>query len=328
MISFPSSPRRRETSGLEVLLVVLLIVAVVAAVLVTLHLIRQSGAAQRVTTRRLDRYEVREPIGRGGMASIYKATDTLRRGAPAVALKVMDDNHLSDLDLVHKFLREGEILMQLGQADPEAPLVRVFHFGRAGNDGRRPFIAMEYIEGEELLRHLRRAGRLSLPDAARIVAGVARALVPAHAAGVYHRDLTPDNVILTSSPRGGHFLRLIDFGVARHEYTSHGTLDGSIAGKPPYMSPEQCQGQPVDGRSDIYALGIMLFTLITGAPPFVSKNPLEVMRMHKEDEVRYPSGFPGSARLILEKALAKDRAKRQGTVVDLLADLTLLARLG
>ncbi len=302
------------------MLIGILAVAVGAAALVAVHIVRGQGP-RRVTTRRVDRYEVRELIGRGGMATIYKGIDTTRRGAPPVAIKIMDDAHLADPDLVRKFLREGEILRQLERDDPEAPLVHVFHFGRAGGDSGRPFIAMEHVDGEDVLRHLRRRGRLPLSEAARVIAGVARALAPAHAAGVYHRDLTPDNVILTDTPRGGYRLRLIDFGVARHEYTSHGTLDGSIAGKPPYMSPEQCQGLPVDGRSDIYALGIMFFTLLTGEPPFVSKNPLEVMRMHKDEVVRFPPAFEEPVRALLGRLLAKDPAQRPASVHFLLADL-------
>ena len=323
-----ASPASATTPNqtVTVLLALTLAVAVGVIAAIAFSLARQPRK-QRVTTRRIDRYEVHELIGRGGMATVYKATDTVRRNAPPVALKVMEASHLSDPDLVHKFLREGEILQQLNRTDPDAPLVQIFHYGRAGNDGGRPFIAMEFIEGEDLLRYLRRHGKLSLRSAARVVAGVARALVPAHAAGVYHRDLTPDNVILTRSPRGGYPLRLIDFGVARHEYTSHGTLDGSIAGKPPYMSPEQCQGVPVDGRSDVYALGIMLFTLLIGTPPFVSKNPLEVMRMHKEDEVAFPADLPAAAKPVLERALAKDRDRRHGSIGEFLTDVQVLERM-
>jgi tRNA A-37 threonylcarbamoyl transferase component Bud32 len=309
------------------LLLGLLAIAVAAVVFVAVHVVRRQGrTGERVPTRRIDRYEVREVVGRGGMATIYRATDTLRGAKMPVALKVMDEAHLRDPDLVHKFLREGEILQQLNEADPEAPLVRVYHFGTAANDGGRPFIAMEYLEGQDLLRHLKSVGRLRLEEAAGVMAGVSRALVPAHAAGVYHRDLTPDNVILTRGLRGGYALRLIDFGVARHEYTAHGTLDGSIAGKPPYMSPEQCQGKPVDGRSDIYALGIMLYTLVTGAPPFVSPNPLEVMRLHKEAEVPFPADFPEAARPVVEKALAKDRNARHRDIRAFLHDVDGLRR--
>lgn len=309
------------------LLLGLLAIAVAAVVFVAVHVVRRQGmAVERVATRRIDRYEVRDVIGRGGMATIYRARDTLGEVRTPVALKVMDEAHLRDPDLVHKFLREGEILQELHDADPEAPLVRVYHFGNAANDGGRPFIAMEYLEGQDLLRHLKAAGRLRLAEAARIVAGVSRALVPAHAAGVYHRDLTPDNVILTRTMRGGYGLRLIDFGVARHEYTAHGTLDGSIAGKPPYMSPEQCQGKAVDGRSDIYALGIMLYTLLNGVPPFVSPNPLEVMRLHKEAEVPFPDDFPGAARPVVEKALAKDRNARHRDIQTFLHEVEGLCR--
>jgi serine/threonine-protein kinase len=261
------------------------------------------------------------------MATVYKARDMTDKNRPAVALKVLDEAHLGDPDLVNKFLREGMILQQLAAADPDAPLVHVHHHGRAGGDSGRPFIAMELLDGEDLLRHLRRLGRLQARAAVHFVSGVARALIPAHAAGIYHRDLTPDNVILVATPKGGYRLRLIDFGVARHEYTSHGTLDGSIAGKPPYMSPEQCRGLPVDGRSDIYSLGILLFALAVGAPPFVDNNPLEVMRRHQEDPVRYPDNFPSSLRLILDRALAKDRDHRYQTVAEMFNALKQLEKI-
>ncbi|GEM_PF-1147702 len=320
------SRRSGATSSLVTwALVGILGVAVVAVAVVVVHLARQP---ERITTRRIDRYEVQEVLGRGGMATVYRARDTLDRGAEPVALKVLDEAHLRDPDLVHKFLREGQVLQEMARRDPAAPLVEVRHYGRAGGDSGVPFIAMELVEGEDLLKLLRRRHRLPLREAAHLVAGVARALQPAHAMGVYHRDLTPDNVILTERAKGGFKLRLIDFGVARHEYTSHGTLDGSIAGKPPFMSPEQCQGQPVDGRSDIYSLGIMLYTLLVGEPPFVSRNPLEVMRMHKETAVRFPAEVPDAAVLVLERALAKDREKRQRDITVLLEELRTLERLG
>jgi len=309
-------------------LVGILGVAVVAVAVVLIHLVRQPARPERVTTRRIDRYEVREVLGRGGMATVYRARDALDPAAGEVALKVLDEAHLHDPDLVHKFLREGQVLQEMARRDPKAPLVEVRHYGRAGGDSGVPFIAMELVEGEDLLRLLRRRHRLPLREAAHLVAGVARALQPAHAMGVYHRDLTPDNVILTERAKGGFKLRLIDFGVARHEYTSHGTLDGSIAGKPPFMSPEQCQGQAVDGRSDIYSLGIMLYTLLAGEPPFVSRNPLEVMRMHKEAAVPFPPEIPEAAVLVLDRALAKDRDKRQQDITVFYDELCTLERMG
>jgi len=308
------------------ILVGLLAVAVAVAIFVALHLVR-SRSRRPVTTQRIDRYEIVEPIGRGGMATVYRAVDAMQGRRVAVALKVLDEGHLADTDLVRKFLREGEILRTINERDPEAPVVQVYHHGRAGGDGGRPFIAMELLEGEDLLQHLRRRGRLEPREAVNTVAGVARALQPAHAIGVYHRDLTPDNVILVGEPRGGYYLRLIDFGVARHEYTSHGTLDGSIAGKPPYMSPEQCQGIPVDGRSDIYALGVMLYSLTNGAPPFTHKNPLEVMRMHKEENVQFSQAFPEPMVAVLQRALAKDPANRHPDIRTFKSELDRLLQL-
>jgi serine/threonine-protein kinase len=310
----------RGPDSVTVTLLVILGVVVAATIGVALYLVRRHPS-QTVTTRRIDRYEVRTVLGRGGMATVYSAVDTLDRSRETVALKVMDEGLLRDEDLVRKFLREGEILTMLNRADPEAPLVRVYHYGRANNDHGTPFIAMELLQGQSLLAYLKGKGRLGAGEATQILLGVVRALQPAHAAGVYHRDLSPDNVILTDSARGGHRLRLIDFGVARHEYTSHGTLDGSIAGKPPYMSPEQCQAIPVDGRSDIYALGILLYTLVSGAPPFTSRNPLEVMAQHKDAQVQYSPDFPEAARRVVARALEKNRDKRHRNLKEFQDDL-------
>jgi hypothetical protein len=317
---------RGSSSGvLTVALVGILGIAVVALAFVAVHAVRRSSG-QAITTKRLDRYEMREIIGRGGMATVYRATDVTAPSSVAIALKVLDEAHFQDYDLVHKFLREGEVLQNLNRADPEAPLVEVYHYGRAGGDSGRPFIAMELLDGVDLLQYLSQRRRLPVRDAIRVALGVARALIPAHSAGVYHRDLTPDNVILVQQPKGGHHLRLIDFGVARHEYTSHGTLDGSITGKPPYMSPEQCQGEKVDGRSDIYALGVMLFSLLNGSPPFTHTNPLEVMRMHNEDEVVYPDSIPQPIVRFLRKALAKNREARFPEIVTVHQELIELGR--
>lgn len=254
------------------------------------------------------RYEVREVIGRGGMATIFKAID--RESKSQVALKIMDVSLMNDPDLVHKFLREGEIIQTLNQRAPEAPIVRVVDFGRESKTLGRPYIAMELLNGPTLMDQIKKRGPMSAEDAVRLITQVLEALIAAHDQGVYHRDLSPDNIIILDE-RGRNIAKLIDFGVARHEYTSAGTLDGSIMGKPPYMSPEQCKGEKVDGRSDLYSLGIILYTLLTGSPPYVAKNPLEVMRMHETGPVpEPPPGIPDGLAHALRRMLAKSREQR------------------
>ncbi len=287
------------------LLITLLVVAIFAAAGFLVYLILKGRKGDIFHGH----YRLKGIIGRGGMATIYKARDI--KAGKTVVLKIMDPGLLSDPDLLKKFLREGEVLQKLNKQFPTAPIVKVYEYGREnGRTQGRPFIAMEYLKGHDLLVHLKQAGTLTTEDARSVILQVTRALKAAHAIGVYHRDLTPDNIILTH-PGQSSEIRLIDFGVARHEYTSAGTLDGSITGKPPYMSPEQCRGMKVDSRSDIYSLGVVFYTLLTGHPPFVSPNPLEVMKKHESEPVpALPESVPTGIAMVIYKMLEKDPGAR------------------
>lgn len=252
-------------------------------------------------------------LGRGGMASVYLAYDPkLKRH---VALKVMDSGLLSDADLVRKFLKEGEALQRIASRFPQAPVVRAYRYGRDYRTAERlPYLVLEYLNGFSLLQVLRQQKRLTLLQAFDVAEQVAQGLAAAHANQIWHRDVTPDNIIVTQTePR--FRVKVIDFGVAKHEYTNTRTLDGSITGKPPYMSPEQCRGEVLDGRTDIYALGIMLYTMLSGAPPFTDANPLMVMRMHEVEPVPPLVGdVPESVRTLIYQMLAKRREDRPTTM--------------
>lgn len=271
---------------------------------------------------RFDRYILYEVIGRGGMATIYKAKDTVEK--KTIALKIMDYNFLTDKDLMEKFIREGHGISMINESFPEAPVVRVLRFGRENNSSYgRPFIAMELLNGPTLLDLIRDKKNFDLRFIIKIIFQIAIALKAAHSKGIFHRDVTPDNVILTRNDQLNPECKLIDFGVARHEYTSAGTLDGSIAGKPPYMSPEQCKGEKVDARSDIYSLGIIFYTLLKGNPPFVSNNPLEVMFHHENTPIPpLPESVPENTRKIVEKMLKKDKKERYRDVEEFLEELS------
>ncbi len=252
-------------------------------------------------------------LGRGGMASVYLVYD--RRYRKKVALKVMDAGLLSDHDLVRKFLKEGEALKRIASRFPQAPVVRVYRYGRDHlTSERRPYLVLEYLKGFSLLHLLREQHRLPLPSALDVAEQVAQGLAAAHANHIWHRDVTPDNVmIIQTRPRIR--LKLIDFGVAKHEYTNTRTLDGSITGKPPYMSPEQCRGESLDGRTDIYSLGIMLYTMLNGSPPFTNSNPLMVMRMHEIEPLPPLSlEVPEEVSALLYQMLAKRREDRPATM--------------
>ena len=273
-----------------------------------------------------DRYDLLRQIGRGGMATVYFARD--RHLGQTVALKVMDAGLLGDADLVRKFIREGETLQRIAASFPDAPVVRALRYGREhGDEEGRPFVALEYLDGRSLLQVLRRRGRLPLPRAIAIARQVAEGLAAAHAHGVWHRDVSPDNVIVVGAETDAPTVRLIDFGVAKNEYTLVHTLDGSITGKPAYMSPEQCRGDALDGRSDLYALGALLYALLTGHPPFTHRNPLLVMRMHESNEVPpLPETVPPAVRDLVQRLLSKRREDRPSSALSVANELGHLER--
>jgi len=279
-----------------------------------------------------DRYRIGGLLGRGGVATIYRAVDATN--GRTVAIKILDPKWMSDPEMVQKFLAEATALEAIHRLDPQAPVVRLFHSGREGGrlDGC-PFLAMELLEGETLEQRLERLGAFLEFEAVGIGVQVAQALAVVHRAGVVHRDLTPDNLFLVAGEVriGGRVLRaaprvvLIDFGVARQEFLTRATIDGSIAGKPPYMSPEQCRGVRVDSRSDLYTLGILLYVLAAGRPPFESRNPFEVMRAHEQAPPPPLGGsFSSEYRRLVDALLRKDPASRPSSAENVVLDLEVL----
>jgi len=248
------------------------------------------------------------------MATIYSATDI--KYNRKVALKIMHENLLDDEDLITKFLYEGDILEQLNRKYPDAPIVKVYRHSRESNDIHgRPFITLEYVEGKDLDDIIRERKKLSLSEIVFIIKETGRALSKAHKEDIWHRDVSPGNIIIQQSEGSVDKLTVIDFGVAKHEYLGKKTPDGSIHGKPPFMSPEQCRNEPLDGRSDLYSLGILFYTLIAGQPPFMSSNPLEVMKMHESAELpELPEWVPFEIKMTIEKMLEKNPDNRYQTV--------------
>ena len=263
--------------------------------------IRRMTETPASAPQKISRYEIRRELGRGGMAAVYLAYDP--NFDREVAIKVLPHELMHDPAFRTRFHREARTIAAL-----EHPaIVPVYDFGE--QDGQ-PYLVMRYLSGGSLVARIR-SGPVPAAEAARILARIGSALDAAHAKGIVHRDLKPANILFDQY--GEAYLG--DFGIAQLSEGSS-TLTGSmILGTPAYMSPEQISGEKkVDGRSDIYALGIVVFEMLTGKTPFQSDSPVKLMMMHvstppppiSETDAKLP---PGSA-AILERALAKEPDQR------------------
>jgi len=226
-----------------------------------------SGATDLQVGQRLDdRFEIIEVINRGGMAWIYRALD-LTTGKP-VAVKVPLLDFESDPGFFSRFQREEHIGLTL-----DHPGILKFLPGAA--EKSRPYIVMEYLEGQTLAARLRKESCLPESEAVRIASRICEALDYLHCKGVIHRDLKPENIMLCANGT----LRIMDFGIAKSSNSRRLTFGGLSApmGTPDFISPEQVQGKRGDARTDLYALGAMLYTMTTGVPPYEGDNPYVIM---------------------------------------------------
>jgi serine/threonine-protein kinase len=244
-------------------------------------------------------YILQEMIGKGGMASIYYAKNRILKRT--VAVKILDQALMRDRDLVYKFLKEGENLAKINSEFPGSPVVKVLEYSHSSSDWPY-FISMEYLKGATLWRLLESKKIFPLKAKLYIIKEIARALHCSHALKIYHRDVSPDNIFIS-----GNTVTLIDFGIAKQEFSDYRTLDGRIAGKPYYMSPEQGAGKVVSDKSDIYSLGVVLYYMLEGNHPFKSSNHIELMKMHQTcpvPDIKHPIQ-PG-LRNLLYQMLSKE----------------------
>jgi hypothetical protein len=253
------------------------------------------------------RYETLERIGGGGMADVFRAHDrTLDR---YVALKVMRPAFAKEAEFVERFHREAEAMSAIEHPN----IVRVLDYG-ASADG--PYIVMELVRGGTLLDLMRARGRVDQYAAALIAAGIADGLEAAHVRGVLHRDLKPDNVLLDAdgSPK------IADFGIARLAAATAITRTGELLGTPQYLAPEQISGDVVDERADVYALGVILYEMLTGARPTGGTTPSEIISRRLRLDPRPPSRLvplaPALNALVM-RALARDPSRRVRRAADL-----------
>ena len=258
-------------------------------------------------------YEILEELGAGGMGKVYRARDlTLER---LVALKTLAHQFSSDASFVQRFLKEARAAARLNHPN----IVQIYDFGCVDSIY---YLAMEFVDGHSLGTYLKR-GHFSETESIQIIRHACRALSVAHADGIVHRDIKPDNMMLTS--RGD--VKLVDLGIAKRvDEDVSMTQTGQAIGTPHYISPEQVRGQKdVDGRADIYSLGATLYHLVTGHTPYSGASGPIVMSMHLVEPLPDPRKFePGLSEnicLVLRRMMAKDRNERYADVYALDLDL-------
>jgi serine/threonine-protein kinase len=269
-----------------------------------------------------DRYRLDVRIGRGGMAEVWRADDLVHGGA--VALKVLHSEIAKNAELSRRFAREAKIAARL-----DSPyLVKMFDEGQT--DDGRPFLTMELLEGESVKQTLKARGRLSQPETVTILWQVGRALEPAHALGLVHRDLKPDNVFLSRTTSGQSIVKVLDFGVAKctdvlQLDAADPTRTGAILGTPHYMSPEQARGlRSIDFRADLWSLGVVAFECLTGQLPFGRGSIAATIANLFGRPIPMPSSLFADAGNVdgwMARALAREPAQRFSSARELIDEL-------
>jgi len=247
------------------------------------------------------RYQIIEELGRGGMGNVYKALD--KELGEKVALKLLKPEIASDDRMIERFRNELKFARKITHKN----VCRMFDLSKTE---KTPYITMEYVSGEDLKSSLRRMGPLHVGKAIFIAKQVCEGLGEAHKLGVIHRDLKPQNIMIDKQG----YAHIMDFGIARSTKAKGVTTSGMMIGTPDYMSPEQVEGKDVDQRSDIYAMGVILFEMVTGTTPFHGDTAITIALKHTREKPRDPRELNDQipvelSRLIL-KCMEKDKAKR------------------
>jgi len=274
-----------------------------------------------------DTYSIVRIVGEGGMGRVYEARHT-RIGGKRFAVKLLHPEYARLPEVLSRFQREAE-----AAASIESPHVGdVYDVGKT-EDGR-PFMVGEFLEGRELAEFVRERGRLEVQPAVRIVRQICKALCAAHAKGIVHRDMKPENVFLTgdlSSPTA----KVIDFGISKVKEAGGGpslTKTGMIMGTPSYMAPEQAKGEHVDHRVDIYAVGAILYELVTGKRPFDRSDPTATIMAVLLEEPERPRvlnpTLPEGLEMVIQRAMAKAADARYQTMDELENELSTFAERG
>ena len=272
--------------------------------------------SKKEPNKKIGRYEIKSELGRGGMATVYLGYDALFDRE--VAIKVLPAEFLHDPQFSVRFHREAKVIAAL-----EHPaIVPVYDVGEA--DGL-PYFIMRYMDGGSLADLLAK-GEISLKEVARIIRAIAPALDDSHQKGIVHRDLKPANILFDSNNQP----YLSDFGIAKISGSQTNVTGSAIIGTPAYMSPEQAQGQEIDGRSDVYALGAIIYRMLTGTRPFIGDTPMSMAIKHITDPtpdiLKDNPELPVSATAFMYKAMAKDPDYRFQTATELADALSALSQ--
>ncbi|MCA9582418.1 MAG: serine/threonine protein kinase, partial [Myxococcales bacterium] len=265
------------------------------------------------------RYRVDKKIGQGGMGNVYLATHVVLNRR--FALKVLAGDMARDPEVVLRFQQEAQAASAIGQQN----IIDISDFGQLP-DGTAYFV-MEYLDGLSLTDAFESQGGFSIEETTHIVRQIATALGAAHGQGIVHRDLKPDNIILVKREETDHFVKVLDFGIAKvGGAASKLTKTGVIFGTPHYMAPEQAAGQSIDHRADVYSLGIILYEMCVGKVPFDADTYMAILSKHMFEPPPIPKAELGERELgpfegIVLRALAKKPEDRYASMDDLLHDL-------
>lgn len=257
-----------------------------------------------------DRYEVIDRVGSGGMSDVYRAKDHIL--GREVAIKILKQEFSEDATFVAKFRTEAQSAAGLEHPN----IVNIYD---VGSENGMYFIVMEYVEGITLKTYIEKKGQLNFKEAISIAIQVGRGIEAAHQKGIIHRDIKPQNIIISTEGK----VKVTDFGIARA--ASSNTIHADVMGSVHYSSPEQARNGFVDGKSDIYSLGIVMYEMVTGRVPFDGDNTVAIAIQHLQEEMVAPSAYapdlPISLEKIILKATMKSPDRRYGTISDMLMDL-------
>jgi len=259
-----------------------------------------------------NRYELHEEIGSGGMAHVFKARDTLLDRI--VAIKILKPEYTEDTQFIERFRVEAKAAASLSNSN----IVMIYDVGQ--DDGIY-YIIMEYIDGITLKEYIANTGRIPWKEAVNIAIQMSQAIESAHYNHIIHRDIKPQNVLLTKDRK----IKITDFGIARAASTTTITTVGNAMGSVHYFSPEQAKGALTDEKSDIYSFGITLYEMVTGSVPFEGETPIAVALQHIQEPPSPPISrvpqIPQGLNAIILKAIAKDKRDRYQSISELLTDL-------